>query len=125
MADKKDLDIYREDRNNNPSPQQQRITAKKGPVALSETFEEGNRYPATKATYTTDSGRSYSGEYNPNDKSVELATEKKGKEFGINATKDSVGAFAKLDFKKGGKVSSASKRADGIAQRGKTKGRFR
>jgi len=27
-------------------------------------------------------------------------------------------------FKKGGKVSSASKRADGIAQRGKTKGRF-
>ena len=30
-----------------------------------------------------------------------------------------------IPFKKGGKVSSASKRADGIAQRGKTKGRFR
>ena len=29
-----------------------------------------------------------------------------------------------IDFKKGGKVSSASKRADGIAQRGKTRGRF-
>lgn len=29
-----------------------------------------------------------------------------------------------LDYKKGGKVSSASKRGDGIAQRGKTKGRF-
>ena len=28
------------------------------------------------------------------------------------------------DYKKGGKVSSASKRADGIAQRGKTKGRM-
>ena len=28
------------------------------------------------------------------------------------------------NFKKGGKVSSASKRADGIAQRGKTKGRM-
>ena len=27
-------------------------------------------------------------------------------------------------MKKGGKVSSASKRADGIAQKGKTKGRF-
>jgi hypothetical protein len=27
-------------------------------------------------------------------------------------------------FKSGGKVSSASKRGDGIAQRGKTKGRF-
>ena len=27
-------------------------------------------------------------------------------------------------YKKGGKVSSASKRADGIAQRGKTKGRM-
>ena len=29
-----------------------------------------------------------------------------------------------IDFKKGGKVSSASKRADGIAQRGKTRGRI-
>ena len=29
-----------------------------------------------------------------------------------------------LGFKKGGKVSSASSRADGIAQRGKTKGRM-
>ena len=29
-----------------------------------------------------------------------------------------------IDFKKGGKVSSASKRADGIAQRGKTRGKF-
>jgi len=29
-----------------------------------------------------------------------------------------------LPLKKGGEVSSASKRADGIAQRGKTKGRF-
>ena len=28
------------------------------------------------------------------------------------------------EFKKGGKVSSASKRADGIAQRGKTRGRI-
>jgi hypothetical protein len=28
------------------------------------------------------------------------------------------------NFSKGGKVSSASKRADGIAQRGKTKGRY-
>jgi len=31
----------------------------------------------------------------------------------------------KKDFKKGGKVSSASKRADGIAQRGKTRGVMR
>jgi hypothetical protein len=29
-----------------------------------------------------------------------------------------------ISYKKGGKVSSASKRADGIAQRGKTKGRM-
>ena len=35
---------------------------------------------------------------------------------------DAVGRAMKL--KKGGKVSSASKRADGIAQRGKTKGRM-
>ena len=34
------------------------------------------------------------------------------------------GAPTGTGMKKGGKVSSASKRADGIAQRGKTKGRF-
>jgi len=33
-------------------------------------------------------------------------------------------ADAFSEFKKGGKVSSASTRADGIAQRGKTKGRM-
>lgn len=34
------------------------------------------------------------------------------------------GAKWTMNFAKGGKVSSASKRADGIAQRGKTKGRY-
>ena len=34
------------------------------------------------------------------------------------------GAPTGTGMKKGGKVSSASKRGDGIAQRGKTKGRF-
>jgi hypothetical protein len=33
-------------------------------------------------------------------------------------------AKAEMGMKKGGKVSSASKRADGCAQRGKTKGRM-
>ena len=36
----------------------------------------------------------------------------------------SVGVGAKIGFKKGGKVSSASKRADGCAIKGKTKGRM-
>jgi len=42
---------------------------------------------------------------------------------GIPQVKEENRKFVKI-FKKGGKVSSASKRADGIAQRGKTKGRF-
>ena len=37
---------------------------------------------------------------------------------------DSVGVEYEIPFSKGGKVSKASKRADGIAQRGKTKGRI-
>lgn len=37
---------------------------------------------------------------------------------------DTVGIEYEIPFKKGGKVSKASKRADGIAQRGKTKGRI-
>lgn len=35
-----------------------------------------------------------------------------------------IGTKKKLDYASGGKVSSASKRADGCAQRGKTKGRY-
>lgn len=35
-----------------------------------------------------------------------------------------IGKKSKLDYSKGGKVSSASKRGDGCAQRGKTKGRM-
>ena len=36
----------------------------------------------------------------------------------------SVGIGGKVKFKKGGSVSSASKRADGIARKGKTKGKM-
>lgn len=36
----------------------------------------------------------------------------------------SVGLGGRINFKKGGSVSSASKRADGCATKGKTKGRF-
>ena len=35
-----------------------------------------------------------------------------------------IGKKSKLDYAKGGKISSASKRADGCAQRGKTRGRM-
>lgn len=35
-----------------------------------------------------------------------------------------IGIGGKIGFKKGGKVSTASKRADGCATKGKTKGRF-
>jgi hypothetical protein len=44
-----------------------------------------------------------------------LSPAKVGKGYGVQWTKK---------FNKGGKVSSASKRADGIAKRGKTKGRY-
>ena len=40
----------------------------------------------------------------------------------MQKVKEKVKSF--LPFKSGGKVSSASKRADGCAQRGKTKGRM-
>lgn len=48
----------------------------------------------------------------------------------IKEHKDKMKPFERVDamgssYKKGGSVSSASKRADGIAQRGKTKGKMR
>ena len=49
-----------------------------------------------------------------------------GKPSGQNAfiKPQKLGLEYRKSFTKGGKVASASKRADGIAQRGKTKGRF-
>lgn len=51
----------------------------------------------------------------------------RGDDFKISAgvgRRGSVGVGAKIGFKKGGKVGSASKRADGIARKGKTKGKM-
>ncbi len=51
----------------------------------------------------------------------------RGDDFKISAgvgKRGSVGVGAKIGFKKGGKVSSASKRADGIATKGKTRGKM-
>ena len=43
----------------------------------------------------------------------------------MNVGGDALGSqFPSMGFKKGGKVSSASKRADGIAVKGKTRGRL-
>ena len=42
----------------------------------------------------------------------------------VTGSSQPVGAMAINSMKKGGSVSSASKRADGIAQRGKTRGRI-
>lgn len=46
------------------------------------------------------------------------------KNVGKGQGEEYIGAEYEIPFKKGGKVSKASKRADGIAQRGKTKGRI-
>ena len=51
-----------------------------------------------------------------------LASQAKDQDASVKAHK--VGLTLTHRFAKGGKVSSASKRADGIAQRGKTKGRM-
>ena len=51
-----------------------------------------------------------------------LASQAKDQDASLKAQK--LGLTLTHRFSKGGKVSSASKRADGIAQRGKTKGRM-
>lgn len=54
---------------------------------------------------------------------VDMAGMKKRRKESMESTKTGSGASG-FNFKSGGKVSSASSRADGIAQRGKTKGRI-
>ena len=46
------------------------------------------------------------------------------KEMQLGSELDPKALMKRKDMKKGGKVSSASSRADGIAQKGKTKGRM-
>ena len=56
---------------------------------------------------------------NPRDELDELPSPPSGQEY---STSQSTSRTSKASFKKGGSTSSASKRADGIAQRGKTRG---
>lgn len=71
---------------------------------------------------------SYGQALNP-DQAAENADEDAKKQHAaemrkINESRDAINESMSQGMKKGGKVSSASKRADGIAQRGKTKGRM-
>lgn len=82
-------------------------------------LSKGAMYEASKAAKeyrdeNSGSGRSR-GEV---DVDAMVAARKAASEAGATERRESRG------MKKGGKVSSASKRADGIAQRGKTKGRM-
>lgn len=58
------------------------------------------------------------------DRKREAELSKKAKEAmgAYEAEKSAVGNMKQYGMKKGGKVNSASKRADGVAQRGKTRG---
>ena len=62
------------------------------------------------------------------DKEIKEVQEKQKKEFDMPKKNmplnDDMGPLPKKKYKSGGSVSSASKRADGIAQRGKTKGKI-
>jgi hypothetical protein len=62
-------------------------------------------------------GTDYFGQPTTDPQQIERAKERNARDA-LRESKDKKMA-------KGGKVSSASKRGDGIAQRGKTKGRFR
>ena len=61
-------------------------------------------------------------------KEIKEVQEKQKKEFDMPKKNmplnDDMGPLPKKKYKSGGSVSSASKRADGIAQRGKTKGKI-
>lgn len=61
-------------------------------------------------------------------KEIKEVQEKQRKEFDMPRknmpTSDDMGPLPKKKYKSGGSVSSASKRADGIATKGKTKGRI-
>ena len=78
--------------------------------------KRGMADPADAGIYTADKGMPPS----PDDMgSIESLRPKTGRQ--VKAAKD---LRAAMGMKKGGSVSSASKRADGIAKKGKTKGRM-
>jgi hypothetical protein len=91
----------------------------------------GGRGKALHGNYTTMSVDPKTGEYK--NKKVDVGSTKGGggsggvsdtREMQLGADLDPKAMMKREGYKKGGKVSSASTRADGIAQRGKTKGRM-
>ena len=92
----------------------------------------GGRGKALHGNYTTMSVDPKTGEYK--NKKIDVGSTKGGggsggvsdaREMQLGADLDPKAMMKKEGYKKGGKVSTASSRADGIAQRGKTKGMMR
>ena len=104
-----------------------------GTVTNYETEEEKKRLSAQLTNLNIDKGGAGAAgrvSYNiPLDKQSELqayadieAQKRKGEKMSLAAPMFGIGYTRR--FKEGGKVKSASARADGIAKRGKTKGRM-
>ena len=87
------------------------------PISVS-TMESGADVMRRGQAGESDSGTNPSLERLKGNREADAARKKRKMDFAMERVKAGVG------YKKGGSVGSASKRADGIAQKGKTKGRM-
>jgi hypothetical protein len=105
---------------NKPESVKPIVDASRAPAAADDTYASNKTYTTTKPGKTPKSKVSKADL----DKSGLSLRDYMNKERGLTRREPKFDKFEQTQLKSGGKVSSASSRGDGIAQRGKTKGRM-
>ena len=106
---------------NKPESVKPIIDASRAPAAADDTYAYNKNYSITKPENKKSKSKVSKADL---EKSGLSLRDYLNKERGLTRREPKFNKFAQTELKSGGKVSSASSRGDGIAQRGKTRGKM-
>jgi hypothetical protein len=109
------------DTTNKPESVKPIVDASRAPAAADDTYASNKTYTTTKPENKKSKSKVSKADL---EKSGLSLRDYMNKERGLTRREPKFDKFEQTQLKSGGKVSSASSRGDGIAQRGKTKGRM-
>ena len=109
------------DTTNKPESVKPIVDASRAPAAADDTYASNKTYTTTKPENKKSKSKVSKADL---EKSGLSLRDYMNKERGLTRRENKFDKFEQTQLKSGGKVSSASSRGDGIAQRGKTKGRM-
>ena len=106
---------------NKPESVKPIVDASRAPAAADDTYAYNKNYSITKPENKKSKNKVSKADL---EKSGLSLRDYLNKERGLTRREPKFNKFAQTELKSGGKVSSASSRGDGIAQRGKTRGKM-